>query len=171
MSFTSDEGGLATASAPLRPRRKLLVVADESPECRVALRYAALRALHTNGHLTLLCVLQPAEFQQWMAVEARMREEAREEAERLLFDLASEANRVTGLLAELVIREGKTRDQILGLIGEDSAIGLLVLGAGTGREGPGPLVSSLATDVTATYPIPVTIVPGGLGNAAIDLIA
>ncbi len=158
----ADKGGLT---------RKLLVIADESPECRVALRYAALRAIHTGGRLTLLHVIPPPDFQSWVAVVEKMREEAREESERLLYDLCGEANRIGGLMPEIVIREGSTKEEILAVVKDDPSIRLLVLGAGTGREGPGPLVSGLATDIVGLYPIPVTIVPGHMTAEAMDLLA
>jgi hypothetical protein len=47
----------------------------------------------------------------------------------------------------------------------------LVLAASTGREGPGPLVSLVAQQAQLAYPIPVTIVPGGLADEAIDALA
>lgn len=162
-SFTQD-------SAASR-RRKLLVIADESPECRLALRYAARRAQHTGGCLSLLCVLVPTGFEHWMAVEERMREEAREEAERLLHALAAEVNKIAAMFPELVIRAGQKKEEISALIKEDPAIALLVLGAGTGREGPGPLVAGLSSDIATVYPIPVTIVPGTMTEAEIDAIA
>ena len=159
------------AAYPAAQTRKLLVIADGSPECRVALRYAARRAQHTNGRLTLLYVMPPPGGQQWMAVEERMREEARAEAERLLYDLASEANKMAGFIAELVIREGHGREEITAFIRAEPDIRLLVLGAGTGREGPGQRVSSLFADVAALNSIPVTVVPGGMSAAAIDAVA
>ena len=42
-----------------------------------------------------------------------------------------------------------------------------MLAAGTGKEGPGPLVSSLAK-TAGTFPIPVAIVPGHLSDEDID---
>ena len=63
-------------------RRKFLVVVDHSPECRVAIRFAARRAQHTGGIVTLLYVVAPADFQQWAGVERVMREEAHQEADR-----------------------------------------------------------------------------------------
>lgn len=151
--------------------RKLLVIADETPECRVALRYAARRAEHTGGRVSLLYVIEPTDPQQWIAVEAKMREEAREEAERMLYSLAGDVQKTTGALPELVIREGKKKEEILAFIREDPFIRLLVLGAGTGREGPGPLVSSLAADIAAAYTVPVTIVSGAMTPDAIDALA
>lgn len=152
------------------PTRKLLVIADDTPECRVALRYAARRAQHTNGRLSLLYVMEPVGGQEWMAVEERMREDAREEAERLLYALAEEANAAAGLMPEFIIREGEKKEEVLAFIRSEPEIRLLVLGAGTGREGPGPLVAGLAGD-TALYTVPVTIVPGGLTPDAIDALA
>jgi nucleotide-binding universal stress UspA family protein len=170
--MAADQGASPTAPEGQGPRtRKLLVIADESPECRLALRYAARRAQHTGGRLSLLYVSVPSGFEHWMAVEARMREEAREEAEKLLHALAGEVNRVANMFPELVIREGQKKDEIAALIKEDPSIALLVLGAGTGREGPGPLVSGLSSDIASVYPIPVTIVPGTMSEAEIDAIA
>src|SRR6185295_2475871 len=158
------------SAVPAR-RRKFLVVVDKSPECKVALRFAARRAEHTKGIVTLLSVLQPADFQHWRSVEEAMREEAIEESEKLLHDAARDVNRIGNQFPEYVVREGKTRECVLALIKEDADISILVLGASTGREGPGPLVSLVAQEATNAYPIPVTIVPGGLSDEAVDALA
>jgi hypothetical protein len=56
------------------------------------------------------------------------------------------------------------------MIEEDEDVAILVLGASTDPQGPGPLVSSLAAGKMAgTFPIPVTIVPGNL--ALDDILA
>src|SRR5262245_1962835 len=136
-------------------RRKFLVVVDNSPECKVALRFAARRAEHTKGIVTLLIVLGPADFQHWRSVEEAMREEAFEEAEKLLHDAAREVNRIGNLYPEYVILEGKSRECVLKLIKDDPDISILVLAASTAREGPGPLVSSVAQQAALAYPIPV----------------
>jgi hypothetical protein len=44
---------------------------------------------------------------------------------------------------------------------------VLILAAGTGAEGPGPLVASLAK-TAGTFPIPVAIVPGHLSDEDLD---
>nr|TFG54780.1 MAG: universal stress protein [Hyphomicrobiales bacterium] len=161
----------AKAANPSLPKRKFLVVADDSNECRVAARYAARRAQHTNGIVTLLCIIAPADFQQWAGVERKMREEAQQEAERLLHELAKYVNDLTGNMPELIIREGRAEDQIRALFGEDHAVSILVLGAGTSQDGPGPLVSALSGKGGPGYTIPVTVVPGNLTNEAIDALA
>jgi nucleotide-binding universal stress UspA family protein len=153
------------------PKRKFLVVVDTSDECRVATRYAARRAQHTNGIVTLLCIIGPSNFQQWGGVERVMREEAHEEAERLLHDWAKYANDLTGNMPELIIREGRTEEEIRKLFSEEVAVSILVLAAGTSKEGPGPLVSALAGKGDPGYTIPVTVVPGNLSDEAIDALA
>ena len=97
-----------------------------------------------------------------------MRQEARQEAEHVLHLLAEEVNTFAGLMPELVIREGLRKDQVLALIDEDSSIRVLVLGAATGKDGPGPLVSALAGEMAGTLNIPITIVPGKLDVGRID---
>jgi nucleotide-binding universal stress UspA family protein len=150
-----------------RPR-KFLVVVDKTPEAKVAVRFAARRAQHTGGRVTLLCVAQPADFQQWRGVEQIMKDEAREEAESLIYAAAKTVSELAGIIPELVIAEGRPTDALLDLIKSDSDISILVLAAGTGKEGPGPLVSLFATGAQA---IPVTIVPGNFTEAKIDQIA
>ena len=162
---------MSDASLPPVNRRKFLAVVDNTPECRVALRYAARRAQHTNGIVTLLYVVLPADFQQWAGVERVMREEARQEAERQLHDAAKTVNEILGAMPELVIREGRPADEIRGLLKDDRAISILILAAGTSKEGPGPLVSVIAGPAANAYPIPVTVVPGSLTDDQIDSIA
>ena len=148
--------------------RKFLVYVDDTPECRLALRFACRRAKHTGGGVTLLRVVVPGDFQHWMAVEDRMREEALEEAEQLLHKLAGEVNDSSGIMPELIVREGVPHDAILTHIEEDQDIRILVLGAATGSEGPGPLVSLMAGKMAGTMHIPVTVVPGNLTVTQID---
>ena len=69
-----------------------------------------------------------------------------------------------------VIREGDPIDEIIKLIDEDADIGILVLGAGTGKDDPGPLVSSLAK-TAANFPIPIAIVPGHLKDEDLEAMA
>jgi nucleotide-binding universal stress UspA family protein len=148
--------------------RIFLCVVDSSDEMRNALRFASRRANHTGGRVALLFVIEPADFQHWMSVEEKMREERREEAERVLQNLAAQVNDVAGAMPALYVREGSPGDEILKLIDEEPRISVLVLGAGTGKKGPGPLVSSLAGKMSGKFPIPITVVPGNLTEDQID---
>jgi len=153
---------------PDRPR-KFLVVVDNTPECSVALRFAARRAQHTGGRLTMLCVAQPADFQQWKGVEEIMNDEAHQEAEGLIYNAAKLVNELTGLMAELIISAGRPDECLKALLDDDKDISILVLAASTAKEGPGPLVSLFAKP--GAYPIPVTIVPGSLSDEVVDDMA
>lgn len=152
-------------------RRKFLVVVDETPEGRVAMRYAARRAEHTGGVVSLVFIVNPPDTQHWAGVEELMREEAEAEAEAALYEAAKFVYDVGDLISEVVLLEGKKKDAILALIKDDPAISILVLAAGSGREGPGPLVTAAAGSASGAFPIPVTIVPGGLTDAQIDAVA
>lgn len=148
--------------------RIFLCVVDASDEMRIALRFASRRANHTGGRVALLYVIEPADFQHWMSVEEKMREERREEAERVLQNLAAQVVDVAGAMPVLYVREGSHSDVILKLIEEEPRISILVLGAGTGKKGPGPLVSSLAGKLSGKFPVPITVVPGNLTEDQID---
>ncbi len=151
-----------------RRRSKFLVVVDDTPEVKVALRYAVHRARNVNGGVILLRVVTSAGFQQWMAVAELMREEAREAAEKLLQDLATQVQQESGIVPELILREGETRDELLKLIDDDAHIRMLVLAAAPGSGGPGPLVTELAGQKSGNLSVPITVVPGALSDAQID---
>lgn len=173
---TEDPGRAPTggdAPAPdTRGKRKFLVVVDDTPECRVAVRYSAHRAVSTGGSLLLLRVIDPrAELAHWIAVEERMRDEAVAEAEELLQNIASEINDWAGLFPAVTIRQGKVQDEVFAQIEEDPGISILVLAAAPGAEGPGPLVTALAGTMSGAMRIPVTVVPGNLSDKQVDQLA
>jgi len=151
--------------------RVFLVVVDETEEMKVALRFACQRARRTGGRVALLYVIEPAEFQHWMAVEDLMREEARSEGEQLLQRLAAQVNELVGTIPVLYVREGKVRDELFKLLDEEPRISILVLGANTGSRGPGPLVSELTGNMIGKLRIPVTVVPGNLADDEIDSVS
>lgn len=170
MTAKETEMARDTDATPIK-RRKFLVVVDETSECEVAIHFAARRARHTKGGLVLLAALEPGGFEHWLGVENLMKEEAREEAERILHRHAARVNEVSGLMPELEIREGTKSDIVKAMIKEDPAISILVLAAGTGKEGPGPLVQMAAAGVGAGFSIPVTVVPGSLSEDEIHDLA
>ncbi len=151
-------------------RRKFLAIVDETPECERAIAYAGRRAKSTGGALILLFVIDSADFQQWLGVEQIMREEARNAASAALDAQAATVREMIGLEPELVIREGVPVEEIHKLIEEDQDIAILVLAAGNAKEGPGPLVSSVAGK-GAAFPIPVTVVPQSLSDEDIESLA
>jgi nucleotide-binding universal stress UspA family protein len=150
--------------------RVFLVVVDESPEMRNALRYACRRAKRTGGRVALLYVMPPPEGQTWGGVADLMRQEARQEAEQAVARYADVAATMTGQPPAIHIREGKSRDELVKLLNEDRSICVLVLGAASTGEGPGPLVTAF-TRAGSGLRIPLTIVPGALSEAEIDVIS
>lgn len=151
-------------------RRKFLTVADETPESERAIAYAAHRASATGGAVVLLYVIEPGDFQHWLGVEQIMREEANAAAAGVLDGHATKVRERAGIEPELVIREGKPTEEIHKLIEEDQDIAILVLAAGNAKEGPGPLVASVAGK-GAAFPIPVTVVPISLSDEEIESLA
>ena len=115
----ADQDGQATPSPDEKAvanQRIFLCVVDSSAEMRVGLRFACRRASHTGGRVALLYVMEPADFQHWMAVEEKMREERREEAESVLHTLAAQVNEIVGSMPVLYVREGTPSEEILKLI-------------------------------------------------------
>lgn len=171
MSGTSSQPTAVELRGAHHYPRKFLVVVDKTPECKLALRFATRRAQHTGGRVSLLCVAQLADFQQWRGVEEIMREEAHEEAESAVHAAAKYVNDLSGLIPEMVIEHGETAESVMNLVKSDPDLSILVLAAGTSKEGPGPLVSLFAGPQAAAFPIPVTIVPGRLSDEEIDAMA
>ena len=149
--------------------RKFLVVLDDSRECLNAMRFAAMRAAKTGGGVQILSVIPPEEFNHWIGVGAIMREEARERIEAHFEVFAKWMRDKQGIDPELVIREGEIVPEILAQIREDDEIGVLVLGAGSDKGGPGPLVTQLSKS-SGTLPVPITIVPGELSKERLESV-
>lgn len=151
--------------------RIFLVVADDSEEMEVALRYASARALHTGGRVALLHVIPPADFAHWASVGDLMAKESREKAETLMQSLSSRVNEWAGAIPVVYVREGELKEELLDLIAEEPSISVLVLAASPKSKGPGPLVTQLAGKMSGQLRIPVTVVPGSLSFDDIDRIA
>ena len=149
--------------------RKFLVVLDDSRECLNAMRFAAMRAAHTGGGVTVLSIIPPDEFNHWIGVGAIMREEARERIEVHYEVFAKWMRDKQNVAPELVIREGEAVPEIMAHVMEDPDVGVLVLGASTENKGPGPLITQLSKQA-GSLPIPITIVPGDLSKERLEAI-
>ncbi len=149
--------------------RKFLVVLDDTRECLNAMRYAALRANHTGAGVIILSIIPPEEYQHWIGVAEIMRAEARERIEAHFEVFAKWMRDKQGVNPELVIREGEPVNEILDLVRTDPQIGVLVLGAGTDKSGPGPLVTQMSRN-SGSLPIPLTVVPGDMSKERLEAI-
>ncbi len=136
-----------------------LVVVDQTPESRVAMRFAALRAAHVGARVILLHTLPATEFIQWGGVQELIEAESKAEADALLAAVADELFALSGQRPGMIVREGEPTAAILETIAGDTSIRALVLGAARGSV-PGPLVAFFAGERAGALPCLVIIVPG-----------
>jgi len=151
--------------------RVFLVIVDESPELKIALRYACRRAAKTGGRVAMCYVMEPSDYQEWVGVSNLIRDEARTQAEAIMQKMAGEVQKLSGNFPILYFREGERQEEVMKLIDEEPTISILVLGAATGSKGPGPLISALTGKAIGRLRIPITVVPGNLTEADIENIA
>ncbi len=150
---------------------KCLVIVDDTAEWDRAVYYASRWAIRAGGGVVMLRIIETEDQnQQWLGVADIMRAEAHEDANVALDRAAGRANGIAGITPERAIREGDPTEQILDVIDKDVDIVMLVLAANPGPEGPGPLITLMA-DAAGSFPIPVTIVPGGLTDIDIDALS
>jgi nucleotide-binding universal stress UspA family protein len=150
---------------------KCLVIVDDTAEWDRAVYYASRWAIRVGGGVVMLRIIETEDQnQQWLGVADIMRAEAHDEADAALDRASGRANGIAAITPERVIREGEATEQILDVIDQDVDIVMLVLAANPGPEGPGPLVTMMASAV-GSFPIPITIVPGGLTDTGIDALS
>lgn len=142
--------------------RKFLIILDDTPEMLNAMRYAAIRASKTGGGVEMLAIVNPEEFQHFLGVADVMRAEAREKVEAHFQIFKDRLERREGVTPTLAVREGDKVDAIIQHIKADPEIGVLVLGAGVDKSGPGPVVAALTGRRMSEIGVPITIVPGSL---------
>jgi nucleotide-binding universal stress UspA family protein len=170
MAETETPDDKPVEAAP-SPARVFLVVVDDTPELKLAIRYACLRAKKTGGRVAMLHVTAPEDMQEWIGVSRLIREESRQQAEALMQKMAAEVQKLSGAMPVLYFREGDRREEVMALIDEEPSISILVLGASTGPKGPGPLVQAMTSKYVGKLRLPITIVPGNLSNDDVDHIA
>lgn len=153
--------------------RKFLVIADTSEESANAAYFAARRAKHSGGKVTLLTVVEPTNFEHWLGVGETMRREATDAAEAALESLAEDVEAETGTRPEMLLREGELLVMLREVIEADRQIAVLILSSSKIDDTPGPLISTMARGrgLFTGRKIPVTVVPGTLSREEIDRLA
>ncbi|MBL8543759.1 MAG: universal stress protein [Hyphomonadaceae bacterium] len=153
-------------------RYACLVIADESEEFPDALIYAGLICRSTSWRLVMLRVIEPSDPAPWASITEEMRRQARDAAESLTQRFAAEVWAECGVSAEPVLREGDLKPELRKLLEQDASIKLVVLAAGEGPGGPGPLVTQLGkTAGLGARPVPVLVVPGALSREEVRKLA
>lgn len=146
-----------------------LVIADDSDEFPIALRYALRLAQARRGHIAVASVMEDQDFSHWGGVEAKIRQEQRRETEEKLWKIGRIARELTGHIPALHITEGDSITAVTDIIENDNTIHMMILA--NGASGPGPLVSHFAVKQSGKIRIPVLIVPGHLADDDIDILA
>lgn len=147
-----------------------LVVVDETQEFDLALHYAARMADNRRGHVALLKIIDLEEFQDWGNIEALVRKELREKAEKEIWEACRKVHELTGQVSGLYIAEGEARQAVIDTINKDQTLVQLVLGGGVGAKGPGPLINYLISKGLGDLQVPAVIVPGNFDTTRIDAI-
>ena len=152
--------------------RYILVIADNSLEMHVALEYACARSKKTGRKIIIATFIEPLDVLTTQGVTEIMKNEAREEAEKILNSAASVVKESTGIIPVLHTREGEKITELKKLIEEEKNINVLVLAANTNEKekNPGPIINSLVSKEISTLRIPVMIVPGNLSKEHISQI-
>ena len=150
--------------------RTYLVVIDDSPEARVALRFAARRAAKTGGQIEVLAVIEPQDFVQWGGVQAAMEEEQKLRIEGIVSSSVGEMMDESGLKASIVVRQGEPVKVVREFIGSREEVAALVLGAAPSGH-PGPLVADFTGADAGQLPCPVMIIPGSLTDERLEQLS
>ena len=150
--------------------RTYLVVIDDSAEARVALRFAARRAVKTNGTVEVLAVVQPQDFVQWGGVQAAIEEEQRLRIEASITASVGEIVDAAGIKPDIVVRAGDPVTEVRAYIGTRQDIAALVLGAAPAGK-PGPLVADFTGHDAGKLPCPLMIIPGSLSDEQLEMLS
>ena len=150
----------------------ILVIADDSKEMDVALKYACARSKKTNRKIMIATFIEPLDVLTTQGVTEIMQNEAREEAEKKLKYASSVVKESTGILPVLHVREGEVIQELKSLIDEEKNINVLVIGAKVdeNEKNPGPIINSLVSKELSNFRIPIMIVPGNFSSEHIALI-
>jgi hypothetical protein len=146
--------------------RKFLAVSDETEECLSALIFAGMRSKAVGAGLVILRCARVPGVGGWIGLDKDISQDAIDAARVKATQHADAVEARTGVMPDLVVVDDEPIDAIRKLIENDPGIKVLILAAGTGRMGPGPLVSRLAKGKPiANRPIAVTVIPGNLTDA------
>ena len=154
----------------VEPKRTYLVVVDDSPEARVALRFAARRAAKTSGRMEVLGIVEPQDFVQFGGVQAAMEEEQRLRIEGVVSAAIGEILDESGVEANIVIQQGEAVKAVRDYVGARTEVAALVLGAAPSGN-PGPLVANFTGTDAGKLPCPVMLIPGSLSDERLEQLS
>jgi len=151
-------------------KRTYLVVVDDSAESRVALRFAARRALKTGGKIEVMRIVEPQDFVQFGGVQNAIEEEQRLRIEGVVSSAVGEILDQSGLEANVIIRQGEAVRTVRDYLEGRDEVAALVLGAAPSGN-PGPLVANFTGNDAGLLPCPVMIIPGSLADERLEALS
>ena len=149
--------------------RLYLVIMDETPEARVALRFASRRAAKTQGAVHIIALVPKQQFVAFGGVQATIEDEAKSRAEVLVMAAAGSLLSESGRMPTISVKVGDGTKVVQDYLAENGEIAALVLGAAADGP-PGPLVSHFAGHRAGQLPCPLMIIPGSLSEEEIDAL-
>jgi nucleotide-binding universal stress UspA family protein len=151
-------------------KRTYLVVVDDSAESRVALRFAARRAVKTGGTIEVLGIVEPQDFVQFGGVQSAIEEEQRLRIEGVVSAAIGETLDEYGMQPNIVIRQGEAVKSVREYLEGRDEVAALVLGAAPSGN-PGPLIASFTGNDAGLLPCPVMIIPGSLSDERLEQLS
>lgn len=147
-----------------------LVCVNKEEYSKVAVHFACNMAKKNNGTITLLHVIEPADYQTFGAVADKMKEEQRNETENLFQELAGDVFNKTGIRPILLIKEGLIEDEIIKLVDKDNNFHMLVVGSAPASLAKSKIIPPLVAQSGNKLRIPIVIIPGTMEQKQIDLL-
>jgi nucleotide-binding universal stress UspA family protein len=170
LRFVALSSSVTAIAGGNRHVRTYLVVIDDSPEARIALRFAARRASKTKGNVEVLAVVSPQDFVQWGGVQAAIEEEQRLRIEGVVSAAVGEIFDEAGMKPAIVLRQGEPVKTVREYLTDRDDIAALVLGAAPSGD-PGPLVAHFTGKDSGKLPCPVMIIPGSISEERLEQLS
>jgi nucleotide-binding universal stress UspA family protein len=149
----------------------LLVCIGGREESETALRFACLRAIKLGMSISMVHILEPADFQGLMSVTDVIRKEKEEEARDLLNDMADIARQITGQMPIIILREGRLEDQIIRAIHDQRDVSMVVFGLRQDSQRGPKIASKLTAQLGDTLMVPLVLIPGNLNEEQLEVLA
>jgi hypothetical protein len=151
--------------------RKFLVFSDDTDECLTAAVFAGLRARAVGAGLVMLRCARVPGLGGWIGLDNDISRDAEDAARLVVMRHAQHVAERTGVRPDVLISLEDPLDAIRAAIDADPRIKVLILASGSGRWGPGPLVSRIGKGKPlASRPLAVTVIPGDLTDDQLDEI-
>ena len=151
-------------------KNKLLVCVDKTEHSKVAVRFASAKAKNLKMAVEFLHVIDSSEYNSntLFGVTDKIRDEKRAEAEKLMTALAQEAQNYAGVTPSCMIREGVIGEVVVKVVKEDSNFNMVIIGKAPQEAKKNDVIAMLTSELASKLMIPMTIVPGNLGDKEIE---